>query len=211
MYRWTRCAPCRPHHRGLLTAPQKRNRDEPEARKNSAKSAVTTAIVRALKRFGPALGLGLNDPAALARCTPMQPLPARPSVRPAGTGARATSAGKRTARPGPYARLANLADLLPFSLDTSPKTAPGPPPRAPSTPSKRPAAGAPHTSRWRAPSTHASTATPRTLPVATAHAPTQTARGAGPGPESAAWSDDDDAFAIDVAALEAEAGGAAAE
>lgn len=81
----------------------------------------------------------------------------------------------------------------------------------PGTPSKRPVAGAPHTSRWRAPSTHASTATPRTLPVATAHAPTQTARGAGPGPESAAWSDDDDAFAIDVAALEADAGGAAAE
>lgn len=170
----TVCPPRRAHHRGLLTAPQKTNPDMAEAIKNSAKSAVTTATVRALKKFGRALGLGLNDPAALARCTPMQPLPAKPSVRPAGTGARATSAGKRAAQPGPYARFANLADLLPVSLDTSPRTAPGPPSRPPSTPSKRPAARAPHTSRWRAPST-------RALPVATEPAMTQAERGTSPG------------------------------
>jgi hypothetical protein len=43
-------------------APQKTSGDLGTAIANSAKSAVTGAAVRALKRFGRALGLGLNDP-----------------------------------------------------------------------------------------------------------------------------------------------------
>ena len=89
--------------------PQKTNADLATAIANSTKSAVTLATVRALRTFGPALGLGLNDPVAMRQCTPACPPP------PAVVTAKQTSPSRR------YVKIARVPYPSPAK---SPRTAP---------------------------------------------------------------------------------------